>query len=456
MLSKGRIRKLLTVLVVLLVLDVMFIAYAYIGYRSEHPSDGMVSYPTNDRFIEKVIGQDKIHSKVLVNKILNETAVASEISKHLSSANKDAANTVVFLKTHKTGSSTMQNILLRYGILHNLSIALPVFKASFLWPAPFKKEYARQQPEVEKHHILAHHLVWNKHEIDSIMHPNPVYITILREPISLFRSAYSYYQMAATCYKHTLDQWPYVDIKVLKGGACWRTGMPSRNLLAYDFGLSYADFDNEEAIQEMIQQIDASFKVVMIMDRFDESLILLKRRLRWATSDIVYFKQNAQSAHPNSFQDDILYHVIYELNKADALIYEHFNRRLTAELNAEFNQKELENELRILHEFQSNLTNSCIDRTTDNAKLMKDPQLNNPNELARSWMFRPYGQKTVGYKLKQKSLENVMCRLLALPELSLTHYLKGQVFGEAAPAEREEQSHETVNPIKFQMGIPIL
>ena len=34
-------------------------------------------------------------------------------------------NKIAFAKTHKTGSSTLQNILLRYGFKHGHRIALP-------------------------------------------------------------------------------------------------------------------------------------------------------------------------------------------------------------------------------------------------------------------------------------------------------------------------------------------
>ena len=47
------------------------------------------------------------------------------------------ANNIPFLKTHKTGSSTLTNILNRYGDSRDLFFALPFRGYDFKWPTPF-------------------------------------------------------------------------------------------------------------------------------------------------------------------------------------------------------------------------------------------------------------------------------------------------------------------------------
>ena len=56
---------------------------------------------------------------------------------HFFRCNKKQEN-VVFLKTHKTGSSTITNLLNRFADIHDLRILLPrdgLFR--FLWPSRF-------------------------------------------------------------------------------------------------------------------------------------------------------------------------------------------------------------------------------------------------------------------------------------------------------------------------------
>ena len=55
---------------------------------------------------------------------------------------------VVFLKTHKTASSTIQNIFFRYGLRNNLRFALPEkgWKSHLLgYPNPFQRSFLQQE-----------------------------------------------------------------------------------------------------------------------------------------------------------------------------------------------------------------------------------------------------------------------------------------------------------------------
>jgi hypothetical protein len=52
----------------------------------------------------------------------------------------EKANQIVFVKTHKTASSTVQNILLRFADTNNLSVGLPANSGSrFFYPRKFLK-----------------------------------------------------------------------------------------------------------------------------------------------------------------------------------------------------------------------------------------------------------------------------------------------------------------------------
>ena len=65
-----------------------------------------------------------------------------------------------------------------------------------------------------------------------------------------------------------------------------------RNPLFYDLGLDYKDYHNISVVKNAIKTLDQDFDMVLLMEHFDESLILLRRQLCWKIDDVVYFKLN--------------------------------------------------------------------------------------------------------------------------------------------------------------------
>lgn len=75
---------------------------------------------------------------------------------------------IMFLKTHKTASSTIANILYRYGDAQNLTFALPVQKISqFCYPKLFTTSYVEgvSSGVVEEYDVICNHLRFNKPEV---------------------------------------------------------------------------------------------------------------------------------------------------------------------------------------------------------------------------------------------------------------------------------------------------
>nr|XP_039271109.1 galactose-3-O-sulfotransferase 2-like [Styela clava] len=80
---------------------------------------------------------------------------------------------VMFLKTHKTGSSTLQNILVRYAEENNCFVGLPQgdilfgymtgtsFQKSMMMPVPISKNVS----------MLLHHMVFNYTEVSYFYDP---------------------------------------------------------------------------------------------------------------------------------------------------------------------------------------------------------------------------------------------------------------------------------------------
>ena len=101
---------------------------------------------------------------------------------------------VFFMKTHKTGSTTLQNILERYADQNDLHIGLslspndPRFRYSS--GDYFRKQFVRAG--TSPINMILHHMRFNYIEVKGLMPSDTVFITILREPFSLFQSVFSY------------------------------------------------------------------------------------------------------------------------------------------------------------------------------------------------------------------------------------------------------------------------
>ena len=63
---------------------------------------------------------------------------------------------IAFLKMHKCGSSTVQNILFRYGDQHNLDFVMPPIDNLFMKGAFFDKDHMIDF-SLKKYNILCHH-----------------------------------------------------------------------------------------------------------------------------------------------------------------------------------------------------------------------------------------------------------------------------------------------------------
>ncbi|KAH9369569.1 hypothetical protein HPB48_020682 [Haemaphysalis longicornis] len=109
---------------------------------------------------------------------------------------------VCFLKTHRCASTCVQNVLLRYGESHGLRFVLPESDTNLDHPLPFNRSVAPGKPPFD---VLAHNARFNEPEIRAVLGPEAVYVTIVREPASLFDSLYSYYGLEVRSPNSTSD-----------------------------------------------------------------------------------------------------------------------------------------------------------------------------------------------------------------------------------------------------------
>lgn len=279
-------------------------------------------------------------------------------------------NHVLFLKTHKTGSSTITNILNRYGDKKNLTFVLPRQKQlfTFLWPARFRVSYSAPLYNFGAN-ILCNHARFNKRPMNYIFPKvHSRYITILRDPVSQYESVFNFMHFAKPLgFKDEEDPLgtflkfppPFQEIKPLMKTTLALNLV--RNPMLFDLGLDFRYFQNVTAVKRYINFLDKEFDLVMILEHFDESLLLLKRLLCWELKDILYFKLNErQDKQKQKVIDKEVREDIKSWNKADFMLYQYFYRTFWKKVKAQ--GPSFQKELRVFKRRKEALSRACLQK----------------------------------------------------------------------------------------------
>ena len=112
-----------------------------------------------------------------------------------------ARKKIAFLKTHKCASTTIQNILLRFGRINNLNFVLPA-KGNFIGSkyAPFQRDSIKGtlwEKAGLSYDIFLLHTIWNHAEIANTLSDqgDVFYVSVIRDPVELFRSWWDYLRL---------------------------------------------------------------------------------------------------------------------------------------------------------------------------------------------------------------------------------------------------------------------
>ena len=98
----------------------------------------------------------------------------------------------VFVKTHKTGSTTVTNILFRYAETHGLNVLIDGNAAQYTEYGDLTKRTFTPAPPRSKHNAFMLHADYNPQFLRSKLGENTKFITILRDPVSKFISGFNY------------------------------------------------------------------------------------------------------------------------------------------------------------------------------------------------------------------------------------------------------------------------
>ena len=263
----------------------------------------------------------------------------------------------VFIKTHKTGGSTITNILHRFILKMELYPVIPRNNLYLGWPDINRLRSGDAIAPIdfpEDGHgrynaLVGAHTVYNRDVLSKLI-PDAVYITILRNPVQHFQSSWEYWRpdlhiMANGGPTLTMSEFLQNPGRYFPFGE----GSDRRLLMnsqAFDLGIGVdlnsetrSNLPSEEEIFALQKDLMENFALVLISDYMLESLVMLRRVMCWEFEDILHI---ALKVHVDPFDKptrtpllnaDI--HNIKKLNYADVSLFNMFNATLWARIDAE-------------------------------------------------------------------------------------------------------------------------
>ncbi|XP_009982554.1 PREDICTED: galactose-3-O-sulfotransferase 2-like, partial [Tauraco erythrolophus] len=333
---------------------------------------------------------------------------------------------IVFLKVHKSASSTVMNILFRFGEMHNLTFAFPIGGGNQLfYPhhflARFVQGFSSRNPR--RFNILCHHMRFLQPEVEKVVSSSAVYFSILRNPVQLMESSFSYY----------------------KGTSAFSHARSLEEFLSQPYHYYNPAF-SAERVQLMLKAIEASFDLLLISEYFDESMVLLKEMLCWDLDSIVSFPLNIRDSSTKSRLSDSIVKKIKDWNRLDWEIYTHFNRTFWERIDRDIGRERMRREVQALRERRAELARTCLQGMGSVApKDIKDSSLR-PLQHGNA--------KILGYNIKQgldKETER-MCRRLVTPELQYSSTLYKKQFPPKPPKTHQPSPSWKGNVLRHRLG----
>ena len=171
--------------------------------------------------------------------------------------------------------------------------------------------------------------------------------------------------------------------------------------MMWDFGVDPSQFDNESVIFDKVQEIDDTFDLVLITERFPESIVLLKDLLCWNYTDLGSLKLNVHEKSTKSTLSTEARKALEQWLWADYQLYNHFKVKFDLKVKS-FRTDVMKSELEIMKEINDNVELKCNATQVPNKDL--EPG------------FRLLGHGVMGYKVN----ENIeQCRYYGMRNIAL-------------------------------------
>uniref|UniRef100_A0A8C4TDC8 Galactose-3-O-sulfotransferase 4 n=1 Tax=Erpetoichthys calabaricus TaxID=27687 RepID=A0A8C4TDC8_ERPCA len=267
---------------------------------------------------------------------------------------------VMFLKTHKTASGTIMNLVYRFGVKHNLTFALPK-EQHFEYPKLFHSRMVKGFSEQSGQHynMMCSHMKFNRPEVQKVMPADTFYISILRHPVSLAESSFNFFKSLAPAFKRS----PTFEDFIANPWKYYVPHLPlnnlARNMLWFDFGFDHNAKFSLQSAQSVVAEIQQTFHLILLADYFDQSMVLLRDALCWSLDDVVTFKINARTNAKPKCLSPAQEEKLKKWNALDWYLYQSFNKTFWKKVER-FGKRRMDKEVAILQARREELQNLCL------------------------------------------------------------------------------------------------
>lgn len=321
---------------------------------------------------------------------------------------------VMFMKTHKTASSTILNILFRFGEKHRLRFAFPDGRNDFFYPSPFLCSYVKDYKPGDCFNVVSNHMRFDQKEVAKLLPPDAVYITILRDPVDLFESSFHYYHRAVPLTWNIKSDNKLAAFLNNPEAFYSKQAFNSfylKNLLFFDFGFDNNLDSDDPTVSAAIESLSKRFDLVLLAEYFEESLILLKDLLCWTMEDVLFFKLNARRSSSVSQLTPELRAKAQKWNSIDWKLYQHFNSTFWRKIK-EYGFERMEEDVKELKMRNAEMKGLCI----DGGHAVEAHNIKDSHFLP----WQPVGEFSIlGYNIKKEvdPKFQTLCQKMLTPEI---------------------------------------
>lgn len=213
----------------------------------------------------------------------------------------------------------------------------------------------------QNYSVFCLHTIWDHDRVKKLIGDNGgegKYFSMVRDPVDLFISMWDYYDFS-TAFKMDLETFATNTSLVFKKRSDRMIKKhEGQNMMLADFGLPVGSLNNESAVAAKIAEIEADFDLIMVMEHFDESLVLLRELLCWDWVDMTYLKLNSWQETRRSFISPVGRAKLKAWLWGDLLLYNHFKKQFDNAVRK--NGDNMEHGLKMLHYLNKGIKMDCV------------------------------------------------------------------------------------------------
>ncbi|XP_047495403.1 galactosylceramide sulfotransferase-like [Penaeus chinensis] len=155
------------------------------------------------------------------------------------------------------------------------------------------------------------------------------------------------------------------------------------NIIAAYFGVSDPnDRATESEMYNKAKWLNQIFDLVMIAERFDESLVLLKHLMCWDTEDVVYVKAKIRNPSYRPKVSEAVKDRLRELNSQDVILYKFFSEVFEEKVKA-FGEERMRMEVEDLRQTNARLLKDCGAELTGSDTTVKTWQVTSNSSICK-------------------------------------------------------------------------